>query len=97
MIQIGSVVRSIAGHDQNRFYVVLSLEERFAYIADGKLRRLAKPKRKNLIHLRATNTLLDLEQLTSDKQLRTLLKPFNETNVTTTGGERVVERRCNRD
>ena len=34
-IEKGSVVRSIAGHDANRFYVVLEMDGDFAFIAGG--------------------------------------------------------------
>ena len=43
----GMIVRSMAGHDKNRFYVVLDLCEGDAWIADGKQRKLERPKRKN--------------------------------------------------
>lgn len=58
-IEKGSVVRSIAGHDADRFYVVLEMEGDFAFIADGKERKLEKPKRKRKKHLRGTNTRLE--------------------------------------
>ena len=51
----GSVVRSKAGRDQGRLFIVLSLEgEEFARVADGDLRKVEKPKRKRIKHLRAT-------------------------------------------
>ena len=45
-IKQGSVVKSMAGHDSDRFYVVVRLEGDFAYIADGKVRKLENPKKK---------------------------------------------------
>ena len=36
-IKQGSIVKSMAGHDSDRFYVVVKLEGDFAYIADGKV------------------------------------------------------------
>ena len=74
----GSVVRSTAGHDKNRFYAVLSLRDGFVWIADGKMHRLEKPKRKNEKHLAGTNTVLELSQITSDKKLWNLLRSFND-------------------
>lgn len=76
------VVKSIAGHDQGSFYAVLSVSEGFAEIADGKHRLLSKPKRKSLKHLRATQTVLAIDELT-DKKLREALHSFNspQTNI----------------
>jgi ribosomal protein L14E/L6E/L27E len=77
MLKAGAVVHSMAGHDKSRFYAVLRTENGFAWIADGKARRLDKPKRKSERHLRKTNTVLDPATLTSDRKLRVMLRPFN--------------------
>ena len=42
----GLVVRSKAGHDQGGFFTVLSSDERYAVICDGKRRSLEHPKKK---------------------------------------------------
>ena len=73
----GRVVYSAAGHDKNRFYMVVKCEGDAIYIADGKRRKLEKPKRKNPIHLRRTNTVLDPLAITTDKKLRNALAPLN--------------------
>ena len=50
----GRMVRSKAGRDAGRFMLVLAVEdETFALVADGRLRTVAKPKRKKLLHLLA--------------------------------------------
>ena len=56
-IQKGSIVRAKSGHDKGRFFLVLSTEGNYAFIADGKTRRLEKPKKKNILHLAATNII----------------------------------------
>lgn len=71
----GLVVRATAGRDQGGFFVVLSLRDGFAWIADGKRRRLDAPKRKNIRHLQATCHQVSLEDLT-DKRLRQELKQY---------------------
>lgn len=72
----GLVVRSMAGHDKDRFYVVVKVDEGYAWIADGKERRLAKPKRKNPRHLAPTTTIIEQDTITSDRKLHALLRPF---------------------
>jgi ribosomal protein L14E/L6E/L27E len=75
---VGSVVKSIAGHDKNRFFMVLRIEGDFAYIADGKARALSSPKKKRLKHLRKTNAVIDPGTVLTDKQLRAALRSFTE-------------------
>ena len=65
----GMVVRSVAGHDQDRFYVIVKTEAGYAYIADGKRRRLEAPKRKNPRHLRPTRAVMDLGEVTGNRCL----------------------------
>jgi ribosomal protein L14E/L6E/L27E len=77
-METGSVVKSIAGHDKDRFYLVLRLADGFAWIADGKLRKRDRPKRKNTRHLRETSAVIDVNAVLTDKKLRGLLKPFND-------------------
>lgn len=44
----GSIVKVVAGREKNGFFVVLDCDSVFAYIADGKRRKVEKPKRKSL-------------------------------------------------
>ena len=52
----GSIVKAVAGREKNGFFVVLSCDSVFAYIADGKRRKVEKPKKKKLIHISPTGT-----------------------------------------
>ena len=45
------IVFSLAGHDKGREYVVLKTDGSFAWLVDGKTRKLTNPKRKSLKHL----------------------------------------------
>jgi len=49
-----SFVFSIAGRDSGRLFLVTEVAGDYALIADGKLRRLEKPKRKKIRHLRVS-------------------------------------------
>ncbi len=68
-IKVGTIVCSRAGRDKGRFFAVLELNEKYAEIADGDLRKTAKPKRKSLRHLAATNHVLPYVQRLDDKAL----------------------------
>ena len=45
VIAAGMVVKSMAGHDSGSYYAVMRVENGFAYIADGKLRKVERPKK----------------------------------------------------
>ncbi len=45
------IVRSAAGHDKGDLFAVLETDGTYALIADGKLRKIEKPKRKKHRHL----------------------------------------------
>ena len=54
-INPADIVYSKAGRDKGKPFVVISLEnELFALIADGDLRKITKPKRKKIKHLKLT-------------------------------------------
>ena len=70
MINQGSIVRPTAGRNQDRFFVVVSVDENTALISDGRKRKLENPKRKKLKHLQETGHSLELPAVTTNKQLR---------------------------
>ncbi len=88
-VKKGLVVRAAAGRDMNSYFIVLDNDEKYALIADGKSRKLDRPKRKNLKHLRPTGRMLCIDGLT-DKKLRRALSEFSELTHTESGGEKIV-------
>lgn len=71
------IVKSMAGRDKDTFMVVVSAQDGFVFLADGKERKLAAPKKKNVKHIAPTKTVIDVSNLT-DKGLRTFLREFAE-------------------
>ena len=58
---IGRVVWSRAGRDKKRPFLIVGIaDDGKVLIADGKLRTLAKPKKKNLKHLVITDAMTDV-------------------------------------
>ena len=73
---IGRVVYSKAGRDKKRVFLIVGLnEDGTVDIADGKLRKLAKPKRKNLAHLDIRETQFSIEGF-DDAAIRELLRSY---------------------
>ena len=77
IITRGTVVRSIAGHDKGKWYVIISVHDRYADATDGKSRTINHPKRKNLIHLAPTVTVLSEYEMNSDESIRKIIKRFD--------------------
>lgn len=50
-IDKSSLVVSKAGRDQGQLFYVIDADEEYVYLADGKSRRLEKPKRKKRKHI----------------------------------------------
>ncbi len=73
--QQGSIVLATAGRDAGMYFAVVAADEQFVWLANGKRRTLAKPKRKNKKHVQQTGTAIALASLT-DKRLRTWLNEF---------------------
>lgn len=78
LLQEGMIAKSVAGHDKDRFYLILKLNSGKALIADGKRRKVEKPKEKSFKHLRGTNETVDVALYKSNPKIRRLLKPFND-------------------
>lgn len=57
---VGQLCRSRAGRDQGEYFIVVSVpdEPDYVLIADGRLRKLERPKKKKLRHLRMTPIVL---------------------------------------
>ena len=57
----GSVVLSKAGRDIHRMYIVLSVTDKIALMADGMQRCVSNPKKKRVTHLKTIGLLADWE------------------------------------
>jgi ribosomal protein L14E/L6E/L27E len=57
---LGRVVLSKAGRDKNKSFIILSmLDDKYAYVCDGNLRTLEKPKKKKVKHLVFANKVAE--------------------------------------
>ena len=84
-IEAGSVVRSRAGRDEGRYFLVLTVKNEFATVADGGLRGIERPKTKRLRHLFATGEIisdlrrrLEAGQPVENHELRKWLSPYRQ-------------------
>lgn len=50
-MNVGDIVKSLSGRDENGYFLVISVVDGYAVVADGKTRKINNPKRKNLKHV----------------------------------------------
>jgi len=58
---IGQIVIVKRGKEKGLTMVVMHMDSRHAYLADGKTRTIECPKKKNFRHLQTTNSVVSLE------------------------------------
>ncbi len=44
--ETGMLAKSLVGHDKDKVYVIVGLDEQFTYLADGERKTLQSPKKK---------------------------------------------------
>ncbi len=87
MIGEGNVVLATAGKEKGALFIVIAIENRYAYIADGKRLRANKPKKKSFKHLKLASELsLSQEELKDaneriNAKIRKFLNEIRRENV----------------
>ncbi|HSQ88554.1 KOW domain-containing RNA-binding protein [Romboutsia sp.] len=84
-LSVGQVVRATSGKEQGRlFFIIKIVDHEYVFIADGKKRKLGKPKLKKVKHLKRYNVINDdvknkilSEQNVTDAFLRVQLTKLN--------------------
>jgi len=66
-IEAGMLAVSKAGHDKGSLYLVVKAEGEFVYLCDGRLRPLAKPKKKRCRHIQIIHRM---QQSWNPEQIR---------------------------
>jgi len=81
-IRPGQVVKSTAGRDYGNLYLIYQvLDDRYVEVVDGQHRRVEKPKKKNIRHLKLLNhqaeeilVALQNHEKVSNQEIRKVLK-----------------------
>lgn len=87
-IVLGQLVVSTAGRDKGRKFIVLKIiDQNHVYISDGDLRKVEKPKKKKLKHIKATGIIADTlrgklkhNEIVENFEIRSFLKSLEEKN-----------------
>ncbi len=81
-IAIGQVVKSKAGRDKDRIFLVLDIiDNENVFVVDGELRKLENPKKKRIKHLAVYKKVIEELQNAEENKIdnsyiRKLLKPL---------------------
>lgn len=86
-LKIGSLARSLAGHDKGGVYIIIKEDAQYVYLADGRLRPAARPKRKKRKHVQPVYRggealrpgLTDGERVT-DEAIKRFIKQYHQTD-----------------
>ncbi|MBQ8444025.1 MAG: KOW domain-containing RNA-binding protein [Clostridia bacterium] len=54
----GCVVEALAGKEKGQIFVVINLDDKYAYLSDGKRLKASKPKRKSFKHIKFKHSSL---------------------------------------
>ena len=93
MINESDIVISLNGRDEGKYFFVLGVEDEFVLLADGKGRKIEKPKRKKLKHIkfaaksecRVSEKIRNNEKITNS-DLRRALAQYGAGNCGDGGG-----------
>ena len=85
-VELGRVVFSVAGHDKDRYYIVMKAEQNgYIYIADGDVRKVSSPKKKRIKHVQIKGDIIEelrerMEQNKPilDHEIRKYLDEYNQ-------------------
>lgn len=59
-MKVGSIVRSLAGRDEGRLFVIVEeIDDDFVMVANGSLRGMERLKKKRRKHLKPTGTVIE--------------------------------------
>lgn len=79
--EIGCPARALAGHDKDRYFIIVADDGEYVALADGKCRTVAKPKRKKKKHIQAGKQPLVKSFPVTDDDIRRVLKNYANSHL----------------
>lgn len=74
--QIGQMAWSKQGRDKNHLYVIIARDDRFLYAADGIKWTVARPKKKNPVHMQLIGVKASGQQPIEDADIIQAIRAF---------------------
>lgn len=75
---VGMLATSKAGHDKDSVYVIIQEAGEYIYVADGRVRTVERPKRKNKKHIQIIRKkrLSEPEDGFNDLEIKKIIKEY---------------------
>ncbi len=77
-MKVGNVVLATAGKERGELLVVVALDDKYAYLSDGRRLKASKPKKKSLKHIKLfdTQSLSEGELLDQNERVNAKIRKF---------------------
>lgn len=77
-MKIGDVVLATAGKEKGQLFVIVKLDDKYAYLSDGKRLKAVKPKRKSFKHIKpfGNEALNESDVLDKNERVNALIRKF---------------------
>lgn len=69
-LQNGQIIKSKAGRDKDKLFIIIDSDEEYVYVVDGHLRRVENPKKKKYKHIQLTNTIIEAVKNKIENQIK---------------------------
>ena len=73
----GMLARLLAGHDKEKVYVIIKIDETFVYLVDGQQRKIDNPKKKKKKHVQLIRNRYELDSA-DDAKIKRILKEYSK-------------------
>ena len=73
----GMLARSLAGHDKEKVYVIIKIDETYVYLVDGQQRKIDNPKKKKKKHVQLIRNRYELDSA-DDAKIKRILKEYSK-------------------
>ena len=73
MLEKGTVVRSLAGRDNDKLLVIIGGDEKSVLLCDGKERPIDRPKSKNIRHVEFVGASIKEDETATNRKLKKAL------------------------
>lgn len=76
----GMLVRSHAGHDKGKLYIIIEERDQMLLLSDGKIRTMERPKAKKVMHVQLIKEKLEEKEMT-DISIRSFIKKYQKEHM----------------
>lgn len=76
----GCLARSLAGHDKDRYFIIIEEDGEYVALADGKSKTATRPKRKKKKHIQLVKEPLITAFPVTDETIRSVINCYKRSH-----------------